>query len=172
MRAEARAVVAHEQGLEADEVAEYVESETLESMVAVTAVRHSFLHLYLDWQPYLQLGKGEEARVPTLATVDGPEDEEDLRAWLSDLKRVVDDRNEIVHQPQVSEPAVPHPLGTNTSRLDARFTAQRATEAVDLMLDFYRKVIDLPSGALLPWAADRRHVPGDLDAVRSKLREA
>jgi hypothetical protein len=113
---------------------------------------------------------GDEPKVPGLATTDLPLVDNDLRSWLDDLQQVVVDRDEIVHIPQESRPAVPHPLGTNTSEFDARFTAERATRAVDLMLDFYRKVIASPSAEMRPWAAKREHVPGDFDNLRAKYR--
>lgn len=65
-----------------------------------------------------------------------PLTDEDLGVWLGELAGVVDDRNKIIHVRQQSLPVVPHPLGTNTSVFDAYFTVERATRAVDLMLDF------------------------------------
>lgn len=171
MKAEARALAAHRRGISTGEIADALEAETLECMVAVSGVRHSFHHLYLDCHLLLGLEPaGDEPKVPRLATTDLPLDDNDLRSWLDDLQQVVVDRDEIVHISQESRPAVPHPLGTNTSEFDARFTAERATRAVDLMLDFYRKVIASPSAAMRPWAEKRAHVPGDLNNLRAKYR--
>jgi hypothetical protein len=81
-------------------------------------------------------------------------------------------RNEIVHRAQNNQSAVAHPLGTNTSALDARFTSERATEAVDAMLDFYQRVIGHPSAALRAWAASNGHVLDQFRALRIKYRLA
>lgn len=170
IRAEARAIQAHGLGLAAKRGAEFLESETLETMIAVTAVRHSFHHLYLDWHAALNLDPNEDSEkdVPQLATDDLPEDDEDLRLWLDGFKNVVDDRNELVHTLQKSEPVEEHPIGTSTSAFAVKFQSGRATAVVDLMLDFYRRVLTAPSPELRVWADDRTHVLGLLEDRRSK----
>lgn len=169
MRAESRAIVARHDGLVTEgDVAPFIESETLETMIAVVGVRQSFHHLYLEWQE--TLGLDEERHVPQLATTDVPLTDADLRIWLGKLAEVVDDRNEIIHVPQESLPVVPHPLGTNTSVFDAHFTMERATRAVDLMLDFYKRVLTSPSEALEVWASKRQHVYGNFADLRAKYQ--
>jgi hypothetical protein len=173
LRAEARASAAHRFGLDTGNLADALEGETLESMVAVSAVRHSFHHLYVDWYPLLGLSsEGDEEQVPQLATTDVPADAAELSSWKNRFKEIVIDRNEIVHRAQHNQSVVAHPLGTNTSALDARFTSERATEAVDAMLDFYQRVIGQPSEALGPWAESNGHVLDHFLTLRMKYRLA
>lgn len=171
LRAETRAVAAHERGLMTGDTARALEDETLESMVAVSAARHAFHHLYLEWWQLLALKpENDESKVPELATTDVSTDPAKRKHWLGDLQDIVDDRNLIVHQVQESRPVVPHSLGTNTSELDALFTAERATRAVDLLLDFYHRVFTAPTPALAAWAAKRRHVPGQFHDARARYQ--
>jgi hypothetical protein len=169
IRAEARAVLAHRQGFAADRGAEFPEYATLETMITVAAVRHSFHHLYLDWLEALGLDsdEGDERKVPQLATADLPGDDEDLEMWLGGFKEVVDDRNELVHTAQKSEPVEEHPIGTHTSAFAVRFQSARATEVVDLLLDFLSRVLISPSPERRAWADDRTHVIGMLEDRRS-----
>jgi hypothetical protein len=167
MRAEARAVGAFRQGQGAEDIAPYVEAMTLETMIAVTAVRASFHHLYLDWHPLLGLRpEGDERKVTKRATTDIPTDPNEQKAWLGGIRKVVEDRDLIVHEAQNSTEPVPHPLGGNTSALDAYFVSDRAIEAVDVMLEFYRRVIASPTPALQEWANKHGHIPDQLDDLR------
>lgn len=172
IRSEARAIAAHEKGLATGDIGAALEGETLESMVTVSATRHAFHHLYLDWYERLGLAAhDEESKVPLLATTDVPDEPDERREWLGALREVVAHRDEIIHIAQASQPAVAHPLGTNTSELDARFTAERATRAVDLMLDFYRRVVESPSPALTDWGSKNGHVVSYFDEMRRKRSE-
>jgi hypothetical protein len=169
MRAEARAIASRREALTSSEdIAQFIETETLESMVVVLGVRQSFHHLYLEWRD--DLGIDAEHHVAKLATTDLPLTDDDLDAWLADVKSVIDDRNEIIHDTPESLPVVPHPLGTNTSVFDARFTLERATRAVDLMLDFYQRVLLSPSAPLSVWSSKRQHVYDNFVDLRAKYQ--
>ena len=168
IRAEARTLEARRRGLQTADIAEAIEGETLETMVAVSGVRHAFHHLYLDWHLLLRLEpQDEEHKVPLLATTEIPTAEEGRREWLAALTEIVADRNQIIHVAQDDQPVVPHPLGTNTSELDARFASERAVRAVDLMLDFYRRVLEAPSPPLADWSEKRQHVLDDFLDLRA-----
>lgn len=121
IRAEAPATAAFRAGKGADDIAPYVDAMTLDTMIAITAVRSSFHHLYLDWHALLGLRpEGDEQKVPELATTAIPVDPSERRAWL----------------------------GGNTSALNAYYTSTLATTAVEVMLDFYERVITSPTAAL------------------------
>jgi hypothetical protein len=93
LRAETRAVAAHERGLMTGDTARALEDETLESMVAVSAARHAFHHLYLEWWQLLALKpENDESKVPELATTDVSTDPAKRKHWLGDLQDIVDDR--------------------------------------------------------------------------------
>jgi hypothetical protein len=169
LHAEARAVAAHARGLSTGDIGPALEAETHETMIAVSGARHAFHHLYLDWHELLGLApEDDEHKVPLLATTDVPANNKERDDWRADLREIVADRDEIIHVAQISQPAVPHPLGTNTSVLSARFTAERATRAIDLMLDFYRRVIESPTPALAEWSSKHQHVLGDLRRARDE----
>jgi hypothetical protein len=173
MRSEARAVAAFRRGEGASDIAPYVEAMTMETMIAVTAVRSSFHHLYVDWHAFLGLRpEGDERKVPERATTDVPTDPDEHKAWLGAIRKVVEDRDMIIHEAQDSHQAVAHPLGGNTSPLDAYFVSDRATEVVDVMLDFYRRVIASPTPSLQDWANKRAHVPQQLEEFRQRYKEA
>ena len=171
IRAEAHALAARRRGLQTGDIAEALEGETLETMVTVSGVRHAFHHLYLDWHVRLRLEpQDEEHKVPLLATTEIPTTEEGRREWLADLTEIVADRNQIIHVAQDNQPVVPHPLGTNTSQLDARFASERAVRAVDLMLDFYRRVMEAPSPPLADWSEKRQHILHDFLDLRAEYQ--
>jgi hypothetical protein len=172
IRAEARATAASRGGQGADDIAPYVDAMTLETMIAVTAVRSSFHHLYLDWHALLGLRpEGDEQNVPELATTAIRQNHKERIAWLGAIKKVIEDRDRIVHEAQDSQTAVRHPLGGNTSALDAYYTSTLATTAVDVMLDFYARVITSPTDALREWAEKRSHVAQQLNDLRASHRD-
>jgi hypothetical protein len=171
IRAEARATAAFRAGKGAHDITRYVDAMTLETMISVTAVRSSFHHLYLDWRALLGLRpEGDEQKVPELATTAIPRDPRERSAWLGAIKKVIDDRDRIVHEAQDSQKAVPHPLGGNTSALDAYYTSTLANTTVDVMLDFYERVITSPTDALREWAEKRSHVAQQLNDLRASHR--
>ncbi len=156
IRAEAPSWRARNRGVERSEAGPYVAFENEESRTAVTAVRHAFHHLWLDWR---DLGDAEsEKELPPSATTDTPEDVAAFETWLEGIAAVVLDRDRVVHHPEPSEPTAPHPLGTNVSQQAAYFTAERATDAVDRLLDFLTRVLAAPGIGLEQWAAKRQHV--------------
>lgn len=81
---------------------------------------------------------------------------------------MVDDRDRIIHEAQDSQQAVPHPLRGNTSALDAYFISELATGAVDVLLDFYGRVITSPGPPLREWAEKRGRVPQQLNDRRQR----
>jgi hypothetical protein len=89
--------------------------------------------------------------------------------WDQRVRRLIDDRDGVVHHDEQTAPVQPHPrYPTDVSQLEASFTAERGTEAVDVMLnEVLRPAIAAPSAALQPWAAGIGHVLVDLDDRRS-----
>ncbi len=168
IRAEKRAIEARQNGLAAIEAgadrAQSSADETFESMVAVSASRSALRHLAADWRELGLLEGVKIEEIPLEATTDYPED---VDGWLAEIKLLIDDRNEIEHQPQATTTAEPHPAyPSNVSSIAAYYTTERATSAVDLLLGFYHRVINSPSDRLAKWASDRKHVPASFDGDR------
>ena len=172
MRAERRAIEARRNGLAAIEAgrdhAQASADETHEAMVTVSAARSALTHLQADWTELGLLEGTKIDQIPLVATEAPRNDEQE---WLAEIKLLIDDRNEIQHEPQEKGPAEPHPAyPSNVSSIAAYYTTERATAAVDLLLDFYHRVIDSPSDRLADWANDRKHVPSQLDKTRNLAR--
>lgn len=169
LRAEARAKDARTAGLAAAEKkgdwGRYSADETHEAMIVVEATRLALTHLEADWRELGYFDGVTSVDIPGEATTDIPEY---LDAWLADIKVLIDDRIRIAHKPQESQIAQPHPAyPSNVSSIASHYTAERASRAVDLLLDFYRRVIESPSDRLAAWAEPRKRVPGDLAEMRS-----
>ena len=182
IKAEARAIEARRAGIAAkkngDGFAQFAADETHDSMVAVGAARTALGHLEGDWRQLNLFVRSKKAKREAKDspgrwldyTTDHPDDTE---KWLDDIARLIDDRNEIEHRPQPSTPTEPHPAyPTNVSAIAANYTVDRATAAVDLLLDFWHRIIDSPSAPLAKWASDRSHVPEGFDKHRTALRKA
>ncbi len=168
VRQEHRAWWLRRTGLQQTDFAAYLVQEAHEAMQAVVAARHALHNLFRVWQPLVQLS-GESKIRPKHFTV-AP-----LQAgWEQRVLHLIDDRDGIVHHDEQTAPAQPHPqYPTNVSHLEAAFTSERATEAVEVMLnEVLRPSITAPSAALEGWAADIRHVPLDLDSRRSSGDDA
>ena len=146
----------------ADQLRSLLVQEAHEAMQAVVAARHALHNLFRVWQPMVQLG-GESKIRPRDFTVASPQP-----GWEQRVLQLIDDRDGVVHHDEQTAPAQPHPqYPTNVSRLEASFTAERGTEAVDVMLnEVLRPAIGAPSAALQPWAAGIEHVLVDLDDRR------
>jgi hypothetical protein len=83
--------------------------------------------------------------------------------------QLIKHRNDVVHHDELTAAAQAHPAyPTNVSGLAASFTAERATEAVDIMLDdVLRLVMTAPAPALRSFAHDHGHVLAVLDQQRT-----
>jgi hypothetical protein len=163
IRQEGRVWEARNRGLSQPETpGQFMAVETDEAIQAVTASRHCLHNLWRAWG----LGENEKSvtlRNLTTATSTNP------ATWRTRLKQLVIDRNGVVHHDEVTTPAQPHPVyATNVSGLAASFTAERATEAVDVLLnDVLRLVITAPAPALATFARDYGHVLASLDLQRT-----
>jgi hypothetical protein len=163
VRQERRAWDARDRGLcQPGSPGSYLGLETEESIEAVTAARHCLHNLWLVWN------LGGDERTATLArlTTANPAN---AATWQTRVTRLVVDRNGVVHHNEATAPAQPHPVyPTNVSGLAASFTAERATEAVDILMDdVLRLVMTAPSPALQAFANDHGHVLALLDQQRS-----
>jgi hypothetical protein len=163
VRQEQRAWRLRHEGLKHSEFGPYVVQEAQDAMQAVVAARHALHNLYRVWRPLLSVS-GEGKIRPhhfTAASV--------RQGWSSRIGNLIEDRNGVVHHDEETAPARQHPqYPTSVSQLEASFTAERATAAVDVMLnEVLRPAIDHPSPALAGWAAGIEHVPCDLDARRA-----
>ena len=166
LQAEARSKKARSLADDAGDPGLHLGDETHEAMIAVTATRAFLAHVRADWKPYLG-SKLKDFDLPALATI-VPDDDSDLAAWTDSVEGIILDRNQILHVPQKSTPAVPHPRGTNTSELDANFTCERATSVVDRVLAFYERVISSPTPALEQWAESHSHTVEVFREARAK----
>lgn len=175
LRAEARAIEERRAGLasveQGDGHAGFSADETYEAMVVVAAARSALTHLEADWRDLGYFGEDVESRdIPRLATTEPPQD---IDGWLAEIKLLINDRIRIAHHPQPSTPGEPHPAyTTHVSSIGAYYTVERATSAVDLLLDFWHRVIDSPSESIAAWAKDRSHVPAGFDESRAAKRRA
>jgi len=168
VRQEQRAWRLRRAGLQQTDFAAHLVQEAHEAMQAVVASRHALHNLFRVWQPLVQLN-GESKIRPTHFTVALLQ-----HGWEQRVLRLIDDRDGVVHHDEQTAPARLHPqYPTNVSRLEASFTAERGTEAVEVMLnEVLRPAITAPSAALKGWAADIGHVPVDLDSRRSSGDDA
>jgi hypothetical protein len=163
VREEQRAWCLRHTGLQQTGFGPYLVQEAQEAMQAVVAARHALHNLFPVWQPLLGLS-GESKVRPHHFTVAS------LRpAWEARVLQLIDDRDGVVHHDEQTAPVQPHPqYPTNVSALEASFTAERATEAIEVMLnEVLRPAITAPAPALQRWAADIGHVPTDLDSRRT-----
>jgi hypothetical protein len=163
VREEQRAWRLRHMGLQQAKFGPYLVQEAHEAMQAVVAARHALHNLFRVWQPLLGLS-GESKVRPNHFTVASLQP-----AWEARVLQLIDDRDGVVHHDEQTAPVQPHPqYPTNVSALEASFTAERATEAIEVMLDdVLRPAITAPAPALQRWAADIGHVPTDLDSRRT-----
>lgn len=165
IRQERRAWDARRDGQRVTAFAPYLAKETEEAIEAVAAARHCLHHLSRVWQGPLGLARQKDLTLPkiTLAPPISPV------TWTARVTRLIKDRVEAVHHDEESASARPHPgYATNVSDIAALFTAERATEAVDVMLDdVIRPVLTAPSAPLADFARAHGHVLGLLDQQRA-----
>jgi hypothetical protein len=168
VREEQRAWRLRRAGLQHADFAEFLVSEAHEAMQAVVAARHALHNLFRVWKPMLGLDEEKEV-LPRHFTVASLQP-----GWRGRVRLLIADRNGVVHHDEQMAPAQPHPqYPTNVSALEASFTAERATEAVDVMLnDVLRPAIVAPSAALEQWAADVGQVAVGLDYLRTSGLDA
>jgi hypothetical protein len=168
VREEQRAWRLRRMGLQQANFAPSLVQEAHEAMQAVVSARHALHNLFRVWQPLLGLS-GERKVRPHHFTVASLQE-----AWEERVLQLIDDRDGIVHHDEQTAPVQPHPqYRTDVSALEASFTAERATEAVEVMLnEVLRPAITAPAPALQRWAADIGHVPTDLDSRRTSGDDA
>lgn len=132
--------------------------EIEESIQSVSAVRHCFENLWLEWQPRIEvvggvkLAKQRQLRPKHFTTHDFA----DMHGWLRRVRAVVSDRIWVIHHLEADRPTYAHPVHpTNASELAVRFTPERSTEAVDVMLDdVLGPAIRHPSAAMRGFAPE------------------
>jgi hypothetical protein len=80
---------------------------------------------------------------------------------------LIGQRDEAVHHNEETAPAVPHPYyTTNVAGVDASFSMERVSDAVDLMLDVLERAIVHPTPALTSWAKGQAHTLDMLKRMR------
>jgi hypothetical protein len=168
VRQEQRAWRLRRTGLHQTNFAPYLVQEAHEAMQAVVAARHTLHNLFRVWQPLVGLS-GESKIRPHHLTVASLQP-----GWERRVLHLIDYRDGVVHHDEQTAPVRPHPqYPTNVSQLEASFTAERGSEAVEVMLnEVLRPAITAPSAALQPWAAGIGHVPIDLDNRRTSGDDA
>jgi hypothetical protein len=162
IRQEHRAWRLRRDGLQQAAFGPYLVQEAHEAMQAVVAARQVLTNLYLVWEETLQLG-GEGKLRPAHFTVAELEP-----GWSKRVLQLISDRNGVVHHEERTVPVELHPhYPSGVSHLEVAFTAERATEAVEVMLNgVLRLAITAPAPALEMWASGVGHVPADLDQRR------
>lgn len=142
--------------------------EIEESIEAVAAARHSIHNLFRVWRHALGLAEDEEQDIRPYHFTKAAFG--DAEAWLEQVRRLIGDRNDAVHHDEEMTPTQPHPgYPTNVGGVDAAFTAERATEAVNILLnDVLGPAVTQPSEPLEPFARDHGHVLGLLQAKRRR----
>jgi hypothetical protein len=168
VRQEQRAWRLRQAGLQRTNFAPYLVQEAHEVIKAVVAARQALHNLFRVWQPLLGLS-GESKIRPhhfTLASLH-PD-------WEQRVLHLIGDRDGVVHHDEQTAPARPHSqYPTNVSELETSFTAERGTQAVEVLLnEVLRPAITAPSAALQPSAVHIEHVPVDLDERRASGDDA
>jgi hypothetical protein len=163
VRQEQRAWRLRQTGVQQEDFAPYLVQEAHEAMQAVVGARHALHNLFRVWQPLLGLS-GERRIRPNHFTTSSLQP-----GWEHRVLELINDRDGVVHHNEQTASAQPHPqYPTNVSALEISFTAERATDAVQIMLDdVLRPAITSPPAALRSWAAPIGHVPPDLDMRRA-----
>ena len=163
IREEQRGWLLRRKGRQERDFAPYLVQEAQEAMQAVVAARHALHNLFRVWKPMLSLS-GERKIRPLHFTTASLQP-----GWQERVLRLIDDRDGVVHHDEQTAPARPHPeYPTNVSALEAAFTAERASEAVDVVLnDVLRPAILAPSTRLDAWASPIVHALVDLDTRRA-----
>lgn len=143
----------------------YIGRETEEAIEAVAAARHCIHNLFRAWKVDFGLPKQREITFGdfTTATPTNP------NQWKARVLDLVGDRDVAVHHNEQTAPMQRHPgYQANVSDVAAVFTAERATGAVDIMLeDVIRLAMTKPAPALQKFASDTAHVLKLLDHQRA-----
>ena len=165
IRQERRAWAARRAGQQETAFAPHLAKELEESIEAVAAARHCIHNLYRVWQGPLGLSSQQDMtlqRITRSAPVDPA-------TWMARVKGLVGDRDDAVHHDEQSASPRPHPgYQTNVSDVAAVFTAERASDAVSIMLDdVIRPVLTAPSAGLADFAERHGHLLGHLDQQRA-----
>jgi hypothetical protein len=142
----------------------YIGRETEEAIEAVAAARHCIHNLLRVWEADFGLPKQSQITFGDFTTATPADPDK----WEACVLGLVGHRNEAVHHNEETALTQPHPgYQTNVSGVAAKFTAERATEAVDIMLeDVIRLAMTAPSPALQKFASDYAHVLELLDRQR------
>jgi len=165
VRQERRAWAARERGQSTSDYGPFLALETEEAIQAVAAARHSLHNLFRVWKPLI--GVEEEREVSrghlTSDTVSNADE------WENRVRDLIEDRNEAVHHDEEFVTPRRHPgYETNVSGVAATFTAERATDAVDVLLHgVLRPVLTKPSSNLKAFAREHRHVLEKLEQQRA-----
>jgi hypothetical protein len=138
--------------------------ETEEAIQAIAASRHCIHNLYRVWSH--DIGKAEKNIEPRDFSTALPADQ---TSWRTRIRNLIGDRDEAVHHDEEYGPPQPHPgYPGHVSRINSVFTAERATEVVDVMMDdVLRLALTAPPVALAQWSAANRHVMALLDSQRA-----
>ena len=134
-------------------------------MQCVAAARHCLHNLFRVWNGELKLTKEKQVQLAAISSVSNV----NSQAWKRALGQLVGDRNLVIHFDEAFAPPVPHPGYTShVSDVSARYTTERATEAVDILMEsVIRPVLQSPSTKLQSFADQYVHVLSHLDHQRS-----
>jgi hypothetical protein len=162
IRQEQRAWRLRSKGSQQADFGPYLGQETHEAMQAVVAARSAIHNLFRVLETLLGVNQ-KKVRPELFTFAQLPKD------WNERVTALIAVRDGIVHHDEENAPTQPHPgYPTEIPHLAAAFTAERATEAVEMMLnDVFRPAITAPSAALTNWASDFLSVPDNLDQLRS-----
>jgi hypothetical protein len=163
VRQERRAWIARERGQKEADFAAYIGLETEEAIEGIAAARHC-IHNFFRVLRELGLPNEKKLVLQDFSTATSVDPDK----WLSRVKELIGDRNDAVHHDEVTTPTQPHPgYATNVGGVSVSFTAERATQAVDVMLnDVLRLALTAPLPALTHFAEDYAHVLAQLDRQR------
>jgi hypothetical protein len=157
IRQERRTADARKRGLAEFEAgrgfAEWLRVEGEEAVQAVAAARHSIHNVWRVWRAFGV--PGQRGLLPEHFTAKPAK-----AGWTERVEALVGHRDEAVHHDEEMAPPQPHPAyPTNVSGVTAVFTVERATAAVDLLLnEVLYPALTEPVEALTEWASGNRHV--------------
>lgn len=88
--------------------------------------------------------------------------------WRRELEALFQLRDGAVHPELVFQESEPHPLGVSTALEHVAYRCEKATEAVDLLLEILETCADEPKPSIEQWANDLRPSLERLKAARSE----
>jgi hypothetical protein len=92
-----------------------------------------------------------------------------VRVWTRELAWLFGVRGSSVHYRGSFEAPQPHPLGTNVAPSQITYSAENATQAVDLLLGVLERCRDKPKPATRGWSQDMRGAADELIGRRGQV---